>query len=62
MEIKKLVIDRALWGKGALLQEDGKMCCLGHLGRACGVDKNYLRPFLHYGLGYPDDMSQSQGR
>lgn len=49
MEIKKLVIDRALWGKGALLREKnagdpdaGKMCCLGHLGRACGISTKSL--------------------
>jgi hypothetical protein len=36
-EIKKLVIPREKWGAGALVRSDGKMCCLGHLGKACGV-------------------------
>ncbi len=35
--IKSLIIDRAKWGKGTLLRPDGKMCCLGHLGIACGI-------------------------
>lgn len=49
MEIKKLAIDRALWGKNALLRkkdptdpDEGKMCCLGHLGRACGISTKSL--------------------
>lgn len=40
--ITELVIDRALWGKGALLNDDGTMCCLGHLSVACGVPKDLL--------------------
>lgn len=47
MEISKLVIKRSMWGyvdgpdslSSALIRgEDGKMCCLGFLGVACGVD------------------------
>lgn len=41
-EIKELVIDRALWGPFKLLREDGRMCCLGHLGLACGVPKTAM--------------------
>lgn len=45
-EIKKLVIDRSCWlrGEGAqtsrlLRPRDGKMCCLGFFGLACGYDR-----------------------
>lgn len=63
--IKKLSIDRALWGQGALLNEDGTMCCLGHLGKACGLtdrqlakrDKDY---FLS--IGMPNETSQKAKR
>ena len=36
-DVKSFSIDRAKWGKGRLHNEDGSMCCLGFLGRACGV-------------------------
>lgn len=36
--ITELVIDRAKWGKGALLTNEGKMCCLGFLSVACGYE------------------------
>lgn len=36
--IRSLTIDRAKWGKSLLLDSANKqMCCLGHLGQACGV-------------------------
>ena len=41
--ITELVIDRKLWGTGAMLNRDGTMCCLGHLSKACGVPENEMR-------------------
>lgn len=50
-EIKKLVIAREKWGRNALLigrlrddsgNDEGKMCCLGHLAKACGSSDNDL--------------------
>lgn len=36
--IRSLIIDRAKWGKNLLLDSSTKqMCCLGHLGLACGL-------------------------
>jgi hypothetical protein len=50
-EIKELVIDRARWGTGQLRNEDGSMCCLGFLGKACGIKvKDMLA------VGMPDDL------
>lgn len=43
----KLVIDRKKWGRGELfgmlLNDAGKMCCLGFLGLACGLPENVIR-------------------
>lgn len=50
--IKKLTIPREKWGKGSLLLPDGKMCCLGHLGKACGYTDDQLR-----GNGMPGEVS-----
>lgn len=53
MEIKRLTIDRAKWGIGWLRNYNtGKMCCLGFLGRACGVPSEILK-----GKGMPSDLS-----
>ena len=49
--LTKLVIDRAKWGRGALVREDGKMCCLGFMGLACGLTKEEMK--LH---GMPHSM------
>lgn len=49
--IKKLVIDRALWGSASLLRRDGRMCCLGHLGKACGVPDEAM-----FNVGTPDGL------
>jgi hypothetical protein len=43
----RIVIDRALWMRGSpdnsrLLNDEGKMCCLGFLGRACGFTEEEL--------------------
>lgn len=36
-------IDRALWGSGQLRNPTtGKMCCLGHMSRACGVSDEMM--------------------
>ena len=44
---KTLVIDRARWlrgdGDGKLLDENGKMCCLGFLSRAIGYAPREIR-------------------
>ena len=43
MNIKKLRIDRARWGKERLLDsETGKMCCLGFMGIACGLSSKTI--------------------
>lgn len=47
--ITELVIDRAKWGVGALLNRDGTMCCLGHLSVACGIPKSSL---MYTDVGY----------
>lgn len=48
-EVKKLVIDRSRWLRGErhqpsklLRAKDGKMCCLGFFGVACGVPQELL--------------------
>lgn len=50
---RKLVIDRSRWyrGQGAegsrlIREEDGKMCCLGFLGLACGIPAEHLQGYL----------------
>lgn len=55
-ELKELVLDRETWLRGdydksVLRDADGRMCCLGFLGLACGVspDKMLYVPM-------PDDM------
>ncbi len=46
--MKTLVIDRKRWARGgnggasALLNNEGNMCCLGFLGKACGAPANRL--------------------
>lgn len=49
-KITELVIDRSKWKRGSpcsqdtyLLDEDGKMCCLGFYALACGADKESIR-------------------
>lgn len=46
----KLVIDREKWGRGptggSLLNEDGKMCCLGFAALSCGFKSDDIRGFL----------------
>lgn len=56
MEIKELVIQRSMWGcrthpahpTSYLVRDDGKMCCLGFLGRACGVNMQRRQPMPVY--------------
>jgi len=42
----KLVINRKTWGRGtgrgSLLNIEGQKCCLGFLGRACGIPEDEL--------------------
>jgi hypothetical protein len=42
MSVTEFTIDRAKWGKHMLLDENGKMCCLGFLSLACGVPSDEL--------------------
>jgi hypothetical protein len=42
MPVDKLVIKRSLWGQFSLLNDDGTMCCLGHLSKACGIKDDLL--------------------
>lgn len=42
VKLEKLVIDRARWGKGCLLDHENKMCCLGFASVACGVPEDQL--------------------
>lgn len=53
MPIDKLVIDRQLWGRGALLKPDGTMCCLGFAALACGVPVNQLTFGIDGIISYP---------
>lgn len=42
--IKTLTIYRNFWGMHNLLSDTGnRMCCLGHLGLACGIPKEKMR-------------------
>lgn len=50
MQIKKFTVDRRTWLRGEggvssklMRSSDGKMCCLGFLGEACGLTKTALR-------------------
>lgn len=51
MKIERLSIDRARWGKSALRNDDGTMCCLGFLGVACGVPESEMLE-----VGMPNDI------
>lgn len=56
----KLKIDRSKWlrgGPGRLLDEAGMMCCLGFLGKACGINKADM---LH--VGQPSEISSEPRR
>lgn len=70
MEIKRLVIPREKWGSGAMLiskpypdEDDGKMCCLGHLAKACGSPdrdlRNYGMPTTSVEARYPKAFKTS---
>ncbi len=57
-ELRELIIDRAQWGQNWLLSGfDGKLCCLGHLGRACGIPLRRLR-----GQRMPSNLSLADQR
>jgi len=55
-KLTKFVIDRSVWYRGqdgaSLLMEDGKMCCLGIAGRACGIPDDVLLE-----VGEPGEMA-----
>ena len=69
-KLKELAIDRSKWKRGSpnshdtyLLDDDGKMCCLGFYALACGVDEESIRnktepdalEFEIPGLSYEDE-------
>ncbi len=57
-ELRELIIDRAQWGQNWLLSGfDGKLCCLGHLGRACGIPPQRL-----WGQCLPSNLSLADQR
>lgn len=54
----EFTISRRFWGRGndsscELLDHNGKMCCLGHYGRACGLS---LKSMLHE--SYPSGLDR----
>lgn len=63
-KLKELVISRAGWLRGGTLKPgqtsellsrvDGRMCCLGFLGRACGLRKSEIED-----LGLPSAVAHS---
>lgn len=67
MTIKSFEIPRDKWGTGRLLNNDGTMCCLGHLGRACGITDPALRSEGAYPnrnwtkFGYPKKFTTEDG-
>src|SRR5277367_909081 len=48
-DVKTFTVDRSKWlrGKGpedsSLLNQKGKMCCLGFYAEACGLDRKFIR-------------------
>jgi len=40
--MKTFIINRKRWGKYALLNRDGKMCCLGFCSKSFGIPKEAL--------------------
>lgn len=59
----KFVVRREFWYRGNgseesnLVLRNGKMCCLGFLGLACGIDEE-----LMVGIGSPDDLESWPAR
>lgn len=58
--VKEFTIDRSKWlrGEGSadsflVRASDGKMCCLGFYGKACGILKKEMR-----GMQEPDEVGQ----
>lgn len=60
--VKEFTIDRSKWYRGntgtnsALRREDGRQCCLGFFGVACGVPGEHL-----LGIGYPTSFYNGAG-
>jgi len=58
-QIKSFTIDRKIWLRNDTMnsclfrEKDNKLCCLGILGRKCGVPDNEMA-----GLGEPSDISK----
>jgi hypothetical protein len=57
----KFIIDGNTWHRGQgsqgsrLLRHDGNMCCLGHVGKQCGIDDTGLLGMtMPYKLWYTD--------
>lgn len=62
-EVKSFTIDRAKWGKGACLNEDGTMCCLGFYAKACGLTNSDIKLWgvPHYGVPSWATLAESYG-
>lgn len=54
-DVKSFVIDRAKWGKEALLNSDGSMCCLGFYSEACGANHDRM-----LGYGVPRELEDAR--
>jgi hypothetical protein len=58
----KFIVDRKTWyrGKGnggsSLLRSDGKMCCIGFVGRQCGIPDKNLLGFAVVGRGLEHEL------
>ena len=50
MKLTRVIIDRAKWGKKALLNTKGKMCCLGFCAKSAGINPKIMR-----GASMPSD-------
>ena len=56
----KVLIDRSLWGKLALLTAGGRMCCLGFVAKTLGADMDSLREIgdpAEAGEFWPEDTT-----
>ena len=55
-QLKSFVIKKSQWCRGGvesyLRRTDGRMCCLGHAGRACGIPA-----YAMVNMGMPSDLA-----
>lgn len=55
--MKRVVIDRKKWGRRALLNSKGKMCCLGFCAKSAGVKPESMR-----GTSMPNNLGYERAR